>query len=268
MASACVLSVKLKNTTDTGYQTDVYGDSIIVERHFNKAGTSGFKLKSSHGRIISTRRVDLEDICDYFALQLDNPMSVLSQDNARQFLSNSSPEAKYKFFIKGVQLEQLNQDYQLMEENIDSIEATFTDKRRDVDDLSHKATVAGDLFAMSERHDNLRRKLRKIGVQMAWAQVEEQERYLLSFEDDIVKAEQKIADAGEKVTETSETFKRLQEAYDLADNAVRDIETELEPVNTEKVNAKAAFDSVKAEAQEAQVKLPFVCRHEGVLRSS
>ena len=66
----------------------------------------------------------------------------------------------------------------------------------------------------------------------------------------------------------SEIYKRLQEAYEVAENVVRDAETELEPVNAEKVIAKAAFDNVKAEAQEAQVNLPFVCRHESVLRSS
>ena len=243
----------MKNATDTGYQTDVYGDSIIVERHFNKAGTSGFKLKSSNGRLISTRRVDLEDICDYFALQLDNPMSVLSQDNARQFLSNSSPEAKYKFFVKGVQLEQLNQDYQLMEENIDNIEATFSDKRKDVDDLSQKATMAKELFTMSEKHDDLRRKLRKIAVQMAWVQVEEQERFLDSLDSDIAKSEKKIEEADRKVVDTTEAFKRLHEAYENAEQGVQDAKNEQEPIDAEKEEAKMAYNNAKSEAQDAQV---------------
>ena len=50
-------------------------------------------------------------------------MNVLTQDMARQFLSNSSPSDKYKFFIRGTQLEVLDADYKLMEEHLDSINA-------------------------------------------------------------------------------------------------------------------------------------------------
>lgn len=96
--------MKLKNTSDTAYQHEVYGNTIIVERHFSRAGSSNFKLKSSSGKIISSRKSDLDEICDYFALQIDNPMNVLTQDMARQFLNNSIPLDKYKFFMKGTQL--------------------------------------------------------------------------------------------------------------------------------------------------------------------
>lgn len=50
-----VISVTIKNTGIDAYQSDVYGASIKVERHFTRSGASGFKLKSEQGRIISTK---------------------------------------------------------------------------------------------------------------------------------------------------------------------------------------------------------------------
>lgn len=94
---SATIIVRIKNQGDGAYMPDEYGKSIIVERHFSRNGTSGFKLKSENGRIISTKKAELDAITDFFSLQIDNPMNVLSQDMARQFLSTSSPAEKYKF---------------------------------------------------------------------------------------------------------------------------------------------------------------------------
>ena len=168
--------VRIKNQGDSAYLPNDFGSSIIVERHFTKSGASGFRIKSAAGRTISTRKSDLDSITDYFALQIDNPMNVLSQDMARQFLSTSSPADKYKFFVKGVQLEQLDHDYRLIEESIDQVEEKLTIHLDEMKALEIKKEKASARLAMSDRHESLRDKLRNLRAQMAWAQVEEQER--------------------------------------------------------------------------------------------
>jgi chromosome segregation ATPase len=155
---------------------DDYGKSIIVERHFSKNGTSGFKIKAENGRIMSTKKAELDAIIDHFTLQFDNPMNVLSQDMARQFLSSSSPAEKYKFFVKGVQLEQLDQDYRLIEESADQIEEKLRSREQDVKILKRLSDAAQEKLERSEQHQSLRDRVRNVRNQMAWAQVEEQER--------------------------------------------------------------------------------------------
>ncbi len=103
-------------------------------------------------------------------------MNVLTQDMARQFLSNSSPAEKYRFFMKGVQLEQLDQDYQLLEETIDQIESKLATREEDVKVLEERAAKTAARLALSDRQDTLRVRIRNYSTQMAWAQVEEQER--------------------------------------------------------------------------------------------
>ena len=51
---------------------------IIVERRFSGSGISTFKVKSFTGRLIPTRKSDLSKSCNYFPLQIDNPMNVMT----------------------------------------------------------------------------------------------------------------------------------------------------------------------------------------------
>ncbi len=125
---------------------------------------------------MSTKKADLEDISDFFALQLDNPMNVLTQDMARQFLNNSSPADKYKFFIKGTQLEQLDNDYRLMEESLDLIEPRLDAQQEGVQELKRRYRDMQRKAELADRQQTLRDKIREYGRQMAWAQVVEQER--------------------------------------------------------------------------------------------
>lgn len=168
--------VRIKNQGEGSYMPDDYGKSIIVERHFSKNGTSGFKIKAANGRIVSTKKSELDSITDYFNLQIDNPMNVLSQDMARQFLSSSSAADKYKFFIRGVQLEQLDQDYRLIEEFVDQIEEKLESKNEDIKILRNRRDMAKQKLDISDRHESLRQRIRNLRSQMAWAQVEEQEK--------------------------------------------------------------------------------------------
>lgn len=168
--------VRIKNQGDGAYLPDDYGKSIIVERHFTKSGASGFKIKNEQGRIISTKKAELDAITDYFSLQIDNPMNVLSQDMARQFLSTSSPAEKYKFFVKGVQLEQLDQDYRLIEESVDQIEEKLRTQGPNLDFLKNQRDMAKKKLELSDQQGLLRERIRNYRSQVAWAQVEEQER--------------------------------------------------------------------------------------------
>ena len=53
---SATLSVKIKNEGEGAYKHALYGDSIIVERHFTRAGTSGFKLKNANDKLISNKK--------------------------------------------------------------------------------------------------------------------------------------------------------------------------------------------------------------------
>lgn len=172
--------MKLKNGGD-GYRTDVYGDLIIIERTFSREGSSTYKIKSKAGRIISTKKEELDEICDYMGLQVDNPMNILTQDAARQFLNSSSDAEKYKFFIKGVQLEQLDQDYQLLIASIENTEVTLETKQGELEDLKKATDEAKERYERCKGQQELRDKIKNLQHQMAWAQVQDQEKVCTQY---------------------------------------------------------------------------------------
>ncbi|KAF4284172.1 hypothetical protein KXW65_008918 [Aspergillus fumigatus] len=192
---SATIIVRLKNQGDGAFMPDDYGKSIIIERHFSKNGTSGFKIKAENGRIISTKKAELDSIIDYFTLQFDNPMNVLSQDMARQFLSTSSPADKYRFFVKGVQLEQLDQDYRLIEESADQIEEKLRNREQDIKILRDLKDTADRRLEKSDQQESLRSRIRNVRNQVAWAQLRD------SLEGELARTDREIAAAEAQLSE-------------------------------------------------------------------
>ncbi|KAL8705541.1 MAG: hypothetical protein Q9201_001358 [Fulgogasparrea decipioides] len=251
-AESAVLSVKIKNKGDSAYQPEIYGGSIIVERHFARSGTSNFKLKNAAGRLISTKKADLEEICDYFALQIDNPMNVLTQDMARQFLSNSTPQEKYKFFMKGTQLEHLDGDYLQIEQSIDRIDQDLAKSLADVGRYEEEARRAKSTLALSEKHDSLREKIRIVGYQMAWAQVEEVEQKLALTEDELVKIAESILRAKQKADHCTEVFDAANQEHEDAKRVVQELKESLAPYAERKGQAEQEHKTAMKNAMEIQ----------------
>jgi structural maintenance of chromosomes protein 6 len=246
------ITVRIQNKGDGAYLPADYGDTILVERNFSRSGTSGFRLKNQQGRVVSTKRADLDEICDHFALQIDNPMNVLSQDSARQFIGSSSPADKYKFFVKGVQLEQLDQDYRIVEENLDHTESKLAQKEDDVKILKNKMEKAKQRLGMSDKHESIRDKLRNYRRQLAWAQVEELEQLGDEFQAEIRGADAKIADAEADAARLDETYQAADQASTEAAGVHQRAEGEVRKMEDEKKEAKIKQDEIMKGVRDAQ----------------
>ena len=82
-ASAAEVTIHLKNQGEEAYKHDLYGDSIVITRHFTREGSTSYKIKSKDGKLVSTKREELSSICDHMNIQVDNPMNVLTQGKSR-----------------------------------------------------------------------------------------------------------------------------------------------------------------------------------------
>ncbi|KAF8423781.1 P-loop containing nucleoside triphosphate hydrolase protein [Tirmania nivea] len=232
------ITLKLKNSGD-GYKPDVYGDIIIVERSFSREGNSSYKLKSKTGRLISNKREELDEVCDYMGLQVDNPMNVLTQDAARQFINNSSEREKYKFFIKGVQLEQLHQDYKLLIDSIINTEATLETKRSHLLLLKKHKEEAKHKLDQCKGQQQLQQKIQQLRHQMAWVQVEDQEKDLTGR----IQA---------KIDESEKAFEKVNAARDQAAENLAAESEELRPIDEEEFQIKDKMDTTRQELMKIQ----------------
>ena len=179
-------------------------------------------------------------------------MNVLTQDMARQFLSNSTPQEKYKFFMKGTQLEHLDGDYLQIEQSIDRIDQDLAKSLADVGRYEEEARKAKTTLALSDKNESLRAKMKDVGYQMAWAQVEEVEKQLQLINNGIARIAEEIAAAERKAEACAGRFTTADQAHDDAVRQVEELKASLLPYEERKDMARRAFDEVKEEALSVQ----------------
>ncbi|KAH6681225.1 hypothetical protein F5X68DRAFT_234336 [Plectosphaerella plurivora] len=240
-----VISVTIKNTGIDAYQSDVYGSSIKVERHFTRSGASGFKLKSEQGRIISMKKADIDEITEYWGLQVDNPLNVLSQDNARQFLNAATPAQKYKFFFKGVQLEQLDHDYRYVSETLDSHEAKLPEVR----DRMHRAEAdfkkAEQDKQLAEQHQGMRERLGRLRGKLVWCQVVNEERELASRQAELARADAAQAEAEQELAQITAQLEKDDETCREVEATVAEHTETRDTQSAAVAEATSAFEDKK-----------------------
>jgi chromosome segregation ATPase len=242
-----ILAVKLKNRGQDAYKPDIYGESIIVERHFSKSGVSGFKVKSALGQIVSIKKQEVDDIVEYYALQVDNPLNVLSQDNARQFLNASTKTQKYKFFIEGVQLQQLDNDYRLISESLEQMVAKIPEQEERVKHAKEVLEKAKRMREDLEGDRQARLKLRTLRFQLAWAQVVEAEQELKDKEKAVAEVEMRVAQAQKEMDEKNKALEVADKMVEKAQEERRRVGEEGDEIQRRVEDASDNYYKLKAE---------------------
>ncbi|UKZ49550.1 hypothetical protein TrVGV298_003797 [Trichoderma virens] len=246
------LVVKIKNVGSDAYQPDIYGSSITVERHFSKSGSSGFKIKTDQGKVVSTKKQEVDEISEWYALQIGNPLTVLSQDNARQFLNAASPAQKYKYFVSGVQLEQLDNDYKMSQDTLDKTLILREDLDEKIAHVKKEMDDAQRLAEIAQKNQGLREKARHYRNQLVWSQVVERERELEQRNADLNRRDEELitweADcekATDALTKEEEKLARVQEAREALGNEENTFEEKM-------LEAEAAWNDAKRKQTELQ----------------
>ncbi|KAJ8120467.1 hypothetical protein ONZ43_g2832 [Nemania bipapillata] len=239
------LVVRLKNQGEDAYKHDLYGDSIICERWFTKSGSSGFKVKSTTGRIISTKKAEVDDIVEWYCLQVDNPLNVLSQDNARQFLNAATPAMKYSYFVKGTQLEQLDDDYKTLTQYLEDQESKLAELEDNLAYLKDKYEKAVKLRDAASKTNDMRNRARIYKDQLAWAQVQEQEEILKQKEAAIVAAQDEIVRMEEVIAEKAHVLESIDNKIQQAEEGLESITQEDDQADDMVREAKERYETAK-----------------------
>lgn len=101
-ADRAVITITLANSGDSAYRPEAYNPNIVIERTIHSNGSSGYKFKASKdGKTIANRRSELTSISDYFNINIDSPLTILTQDQSRSFLQNADPSKLYKVCLSG-----------------------------------------------------------------------------------------------------------------------------------------------------------------------
>jgi structural maintenance of chromosomes protein 6 len=80
------IEIHISNDGFDAYDQSVFGKKIIVSRTLMASGGSSYMLKDEKGCVKSKRKSDLMKLTLCLNIQVENPVCVLNQDQARSFL--------------------------------------------------------------------------------------------------------------------------------------------------------------------------------------
>jgi chromosome segregation ATPase len=177
--SGAKLRVTLLNKGSDGYMPEVYGDTITVERSISlrSGGFNGYKLLDHNGKEQSRRKADLDAMLDQLNIQVENPVAVLDQEEAKKFLTGKA-EDKYAFFTKATELERLDRCYATIHDNImeqNDIKQRAREGLQGAIDNTKKLKKEWEQF---QELDKLEVQVQQYRAQGAWAVLNEKQEEL------------------------------------------------------------------------------------------
>ncbi|XP_054425439.1 structural maintenance of chromosomes protein 6 isoform X2 [Pteronotus mesoamericanus] len=181
--------------------------------------------------VVSAKKEELIAILDHFNIQVDNPVSVLTQEMSKQFLQSKNEGDKYKFFMKATQLEQMKEDYSYIMETKERTKEQISQGEERLIELKRQCLEKEERFENIAELSTMKTNLEYLKHEMAWAVVNEIEKQLNAIRDNIKIGEDRAARLQRKLEEQQA---RLNEA----ENKYKDIQDKLEKISQE-TNARA-----------------------------
>ncbi|XP_047429650.1 structural maintenance of chromosomes protein 6-like [Mugil cephalus] len=229
--SSADVSITLRNKGRDAFKPEVFGPSITIDLRITREGLRTYKLRSKSGQVISSKKEDLISILDNFNIQVNNPVSVLTQEMSKYFLHSKGEGDKYKFFMKATQLEQMREDFVYIKTTKDVTKDKVEQHSECLKDVKQKFQEKEECFKSLESLDGMRNKLEELQKQMAWALVIEQEKELEPMKEKLQadqhsteKYDEKVDEWKNKVEEAEKKYKQIQEQLEGITHQVQELQ--------------------------------------------
>ena len=88
---------------------------FVIQRTINESGTSAYLVKDEEMKDVVRKSKDAKDECqrilEKFQIQVESPIVILQQDEAKEMLKVESADKLYKFFEKATLIRQCFDQY-------------------------------------------------------------------------------------------------------------------------------------------------------------
>ncbi|KIO33825.1 hypothetical protein M407DRAFT_13683 [Tulasnella calospora MUT 4182] len=163
--------IRMRNRGPEAFKHDLYGDTIKIIRRIRKGGTASIQMRGTDNKLVSEVKSELQEMCDHFNIQIESPLSVLTQDAAKKFLSDSTPAEKYNFFLQGTQLTQLAEEYELIRSNVRKIQSAVSQQKEALPQMEEAAREAETKLSEAQKARGQKTRLQAFKNELAWAHV-------------------------------------------------------------------------------------------------
>jgi chromosome segregation ATPase len=174
------------------FRPNDFGKTILIQRTLFRLGSCVSKVSvrnaTTHAEVDS-RMSMVNEICDAFNIQIENPCAILMQETAKQFLTASSSAVKYRFFTDATRIAAAEKDYAATHDEISAMQATLVrledmlqDMRDKRDALERESQAAAHLRDLANRIAQYEGELMVSQLNDSIASVEEMRRFIAAIQ--------------------------------------------------------------------------------------
>ena len=168
------IAVTLHNTGDEAYRQERYGISLTFRRTICIKGLSTLELVDWKGSVIVSGRVALQEAANILRalnIQLENPLTILQQDHAKEMLQVEKPEKLYSFFESATMISQCRAEYKRSATELDLVTRNIEGMKREVVELKTEANLKREMVNEGIRMRKRDQYCDDLEKQGAWAKV-------------------------------------------------------------------------------------------------
>ncbi|XP_022224890.2 structural maintenance of chromosomes protein 6 [Drosophila obscura] len=190
--TAAKIEITLCNVGMCPFDAEHMGPHLTVVRHIRQSASS-YELKDARGKIVSKKLDDVKRLLRRFRIHVENPIFVLNQDSAREFLKKLEPSSNFSLLMKATQ----------MDTCINALGECMAQRKMHHRALEHfrkRKEVSAELVKAEEEKlatfrdkEAVKLKLAEANSKLAWLSVGRQEEELANCEQSIKLIETKKA---------------------------------------------------------------------------
>ncbi|RMC17213.1 hypothetical protein DUI87_05790 [Hirundo rustica rustica] len=219
---------------------------------FQFGSNLNFVVGTNGRTVISSKKEELVGILDHFNIQVDNPVSILTQEMSKQFLQTKNEGDKYKFFMKATQLEQMKEDYSVIGKTKKNIHVQIEQGEERLEELKKLYLEKKEIFKSIAFVNDMQSRLKDLKHQMAWAVVSEMEKEIELLEEG-VKAEEGNTEFRQKVEECQVKVNEAEKKYKAIQDRLITVSEEAQALHPQCISLKAEVQAKRKAVNETEI---------------
>lgn len=254
--------VTLMNEGPEAYKPEEFGPRIIIERTIKMEGSHTLKIKNSENKVISTTRATVDAILEYFGITIANPMTILTQTEAKTFLAHSTDKDKFNSFMSGTRLKESFDNIKNIESNTNEIRDILGRNKTVHEEKKAKFREAKKVWNSFRDSDEYSKKKELLIGKKIWVEYKENEKLYSKAAELLEKKKAEIVENESKKSSITEDIITMEKAKEELENGL------LENYKQKYLGCKEEKDDLKSRITDAKEEIDEINRKISNIKSN
>eukprot|EP00917_Polyrhabdina_sp_WS-2016_P016582 GHVP01035851.1.p1 GENE.GHVP01035851.1~~GHVP01035851.1.p1 ORF type:complete len:1062 (+),score=248.29 GHVP01035851.1:357-3542(+) len=225
------------------YRYNEYGDSIRIKRSFNTMGVSRYEIKNITGRTVSTKRDEVLKITSHFGIFIDNPLTILTQEVSKKFMTKYTNEDRYNFFLEATRISKLEEENRISKSNLEEMERSSLITKRNLENEENELDKLKKIEEKSIYKKAIKSQIEVLKAQIKYRELEESESSLNKLKNEIdcheekeLKNKEELENQKKIITRLDQKKIRRAQEIDHYSGQIRENKSQIDQINRQNTN--------------------------------